>query len=63
MRQLAGTYTEAHLERIIEREFAHDSIPAVKALLSPMGKNLATGGAFNEAPLAFLGPALRRINR
>jgi hypothetical protein len=38
MRQPAGTYTEADLERIIARDFAQDSIPAVKALLSRYGK-------------------------
>lgn len=38
MRQPAGTYAEADLERIIARDFAQDSIPAVKALLSRYGK-------------------------
>ncbi|HEV2431178.1 MAG TPA: hypothetical protein VGT43_06665 [Burkholderiales bacterium] len=38
MRQPAGTYTEADLERIIARDFAQDFIPAVKALLSRYGK-------------------------
>jgi hypothetical protein len=37
MRQPAGTYTEADLERIIVRDFAQNSIPAVKALLSRYG--------------------------
>jgi hypothetical protein len=38
MRQPAGTYTEADLERIIARDFAPESIPQVKALLSRYGK-------------------------
>jgi hypothetical protein len=38
MRQPAGRYTEADLERIIARDFAQELIPAVKALLSRYGK-------------------------
>jgi hypothetical protein len=38
MKQPAGTYAEADLERIIARDFAPESIPRVKALLSRYGK-------------------------
>jgi hypothetical protein len=38
IRQPAGTYTEADLERILARDFAPESIPQVKALLSRYGK-------------------------
>lgn len=38
MDQPHGTYTEADLERIIARDFAPDSIPAVKDLLSRYGQ-------------------------
>jgi hypothetical protein len=38
IRQPAGTYTEADLERILARDFAPESIPQVKALLSRYGR-------------------------
>src|SRR5678810_812686 len=37
MNQPHGTYTEADLERIIARDFAPESVPAVKELLSRYG--------------------------
>jgi hypothetical protein len=38
VRQPAGTYTEADLERVIARDFAPQFIPRVKALLSRYGR-------------------------
>ena len=38
MPQPAATYTEADLERIIARDFAPESLPQVKVLLSRYGK-------------------------
>jgi len=38
MEQQAASYTEADLERVIARDFAPQSIPQVKALLSRYGR-------------------------